>query len=321
MMRILVTGATGFVGSALCRILCERGYGVRAAIRSERSLPNPAAERAVIGEIGAATDWAAALQGIDAVIHTAARVHRVDDSRAESEAYIETNARGTQHLAEAAVRAGVRRLIYLSSVKVNGEETHGRAFSAADVPQPQDPYAAAKWRGEQYLQQISAATALQAVIVRSPLVYGPRVRANFLRMLRWVDRGWPLPLGAVDNQRSLVSLWNLCDLIVRLLDHPGAAGRTWMVSDGRDLSTRQLIRSIAEAMRRRLRLVPVPAGLLYLGGALLGRRGEVSRLCGSLTVDIGPTRSELGWVPPLSVEEAIARTVHWYLAEGRDGGA
>jgi UDP-glucose 4-epimerase len=320
MRRVLVTGATGFVGHTLCYILAQSGYRVRAALRRDRTVAAVAPERVVVGEIGAATDWAAALTDVDCVVHVAARAHVVYESRTNSDLYIETNAHGTRCLASAAAAAGVGRFVYLSSAKVNGEETVGRAYTSADEPRPCDVYGTSKWLGEQSIGDVATSTGLEAAIVRSPLVYGPGVRANFLRMMRWVDSEWPLPLGAVENLRSFVSIWNLCDLLVHLLKSPVAPGRTWMVSDGEDLSTPDLIRRMARAMNRRVRLVSVPVGLLHVLGGLAGRRPEIHRLCSSLQLDIAQTRYELGWSPPLSVDEAMARTVNWYLTEGRSHG-
>ncbi len=298
-------------------MLAQSGYAVRAALRSARPAPDGAAENVVVGDIDGTTTWTTAVAGADVVIHLAARVHVMHDGGDAARQYAATNAQGTQRLAQEAARKGVRRLVYLSSVKVNGEETTGSAYSADDVPQPQDAYGSSKWQGEQLLAQAVAGSAMQSAIVRAPLVYGPGVRANFLRLLRWVDREHWLPFGAIRNQRSLVSVWSLCDLLVRLLDHPAAPGRTWMVSDGEDVSTPELVRRIARAMGRRSRLASVPPFLLRLAGGLLGKETEVRRLCGSLTVDIEPTRALLGWSPPLSMDEALARTVSWYQSHGR----
>jgi nucleoside-diphosphate-sugar epimerase len=317
MSRVLVTGAGGFVGSVLCPMLGRAGYRVRAASRTERPIPAGASEQAVVGGLGARTDWSRALPGVDLVIHLAARVHDMRATAAAVAGYMETNARGTERLAQQATRHGVQRFIYLSSVKVYGKGIAQRAYSAHDLPQPQDPYGMSKWQGERLLLQSASATGLQCVIVRPPLVYGPGVRANFLRLLHWVDAERPLPLAAVHNRRSLVSVWTLCDLLIRVLDHPAAANRTWMVSDGEDLSTPELVRRLANAMGRRARLLPVPPALLRLGGAVTGRGAEVRRLCESLTVDITETRTQLGWSPPLSLDEALTRTVHWYRAQER----
>jgi nucleoside-diphosphate-sugar epimerase len=285
---------------------------VRGALRADHPTPAGVPEKALVGDIGSTTDWRQALDGVDSVIHLAARAHILHDAPANADLYKETNAQGTWRLAEAAAQAEVGRFIYLSSIKVNGEQTMGRAFAATDEPGPQDAYGVSKWLGEQAVRRIGAATGMETVVVRSPLVYGPNVRANFLRLMRWVDKERPLPLGAVENSRSLVSIWNLCDLLLHVSTHSAAPGRTWMVSDGEDLSTPELIRRIGAAMDRRVRLLPVPAGLLQLAGALLGRRAEIGRLCGSLAVDITETRRELDWSPPTTVDEAIARTVEWY---------
>lgn len=315
---VLVTGAAGFIGRVLCETLARSGYRVRAALRSDRSLP-AFIQKELVGEIGSSTDWSAALDGVDYVIHAAARVHVMRDTVADLS--FETNANGTRRLAAAAAAAGVKRFVFLSSIKVNGEETTDRAYSATDAPQPQDAYGHSKLAGEKYVQEIGASTSMSTAIVRPPLVYGPGVKANFLRLLHWVDRQRPLPFAAIENSRSLVSIWNLCDLLILLMQHPAAAGATWMVSDGEDLSTAELIRRLGQAMGRRVQMFSVPVGLLRFGGALVGRKMEVKRLCGSLAVDISWTRAQLGWSPVLSVNDSLARTVAWYLAEERSRGA
>jgi UDP-glucose 4-epimerase len=271
----------------------------------------------VVGDINSTCDWTAALEGVDSIIHAAARVHVLHDDVALSNLYTETNELGTRCLATSAVRARVRRFIYLSTVKVNGEETNGRAYTALDEPRPQDPYGISKWHAEQHVIQIAGSSGMEAVIVRSPLVYGPGVRGNFLRLMRLVERGWPLPLGAVRNKRSLVNIWNLCDLLLHALKHPSAPSRTWMVSDGEDLSTGDLLRSIGNAMGQRVRLFPVPIAVLQLCADLLGRRAEIARLVDSLVIDITQTCADLGWSPSVKVDVALARTVAWYLGEGQ----
>jgi len=314
--RVLVTGANGFVGSVLCDMLARSDYVVRAALRVEHPLPPTVPERAVIGDINADTDWHQALRDVDLVIHLAARAHILGDPSRNAHLYTQTNADGTRRLAETAAHAGVRRLVFMSSVKVNGEDSGDGAFGPDDEPHPNDAYGASKALAEQSLRAVAAHTGMQTVCVRSPLVYGPGVRANFLRLLRWVDNGRPLPLGAVRNRRSVVSVWNLCDLLVHVLEQPAAAGRTWMVADAEDLSTADLVRRIGVAMQRRVRLLPVPVALLYLAGGLLQRKAEVARLCGSLVVDTTRTRDELQWSPPVSLDEGLARTVRWYLRKG-----
>jgi nucleoside-diphosphate-sugar epimerase len=315
MKRVLLTGATGFVGRNLCLLLEGAPYVVRAALRGPHTEPAGVAEAAVVGDITSQTDWRAALEGVDIVIHAAARAHRVNDTAEEP--YFEVNARGTLCLARAALRAGVTRFIYVSTIKVNGEGEPDRPYAASDEPHPSDAYAKSKWLGEKYLHEVVAPTAMQGVVLRAPLVYGPEVKGNFLRLLHWVQTGRPVPLGGIDNARSLVSIWNLSDLLRLAMEHPAAAGGTWMVSDGEDLSTPELVRRIAHAMGRRVRLLPIPASLLHLGGALLGKGAKVRRLCGSLTMDIEATRKRLGWSPPLSIDEALERTVAWYQAPGR----
>ena len=316
MNRVLVTGATGFVGSALCEQLARGGYQVRAAVRAARQLPDAIAEQVVVGDIGPSTEWESALRDVDHVVHAAARAHVMGDSIRNSDQYFATNAQGTRRLAQAAAQSGVRRFLYLSSIKVNGEE-RTRPYSPADIPHPQGMYAVSKLSGEEAVTQAAASGSMQAAVIRPPMVYGAGVRANFLRLLSWVDRQWPLPLGAVDNRRSLVSVWNLSSLLTQMLSVDAAVAGTWLVSDMEDLSTPGLIRRLAELMRRRARLIPVPESMLRMAGRLTGRSAEVDRLCGSLTVDATKTKQELGWSPPLSVTEGLARTVEWYSSRGR----
>lgn len=307
---MLVTGATGFVGRALCVALTEHGLRVRGAVRTACAASESMPEIAIVGEIGSLTDWTAALDGVQLVLHLAARVHRPHDT--DDSAYEEVNARGTSRLAIAAARAGVARLVYLSSIKVNGEASGSRPFSATDEPRPEDSYAVSKWRGELALAAASQGSSMTYAIVRAPLVYGPGVRANFLRLMRWVDRGAPLPFARVRNLRSLVSLWNLVDALIRIAEHPAAADRVWMVSDGMDLSTPDLIDALGLALGRPARLLPVPVPLLRLIGVLVGQRQELERLCNSLALDISPTCSLIGWRPTVTVDEGLARTVAWY---------
>jgi nucleoside-diphosphate-sugar epimerase len=311
MTRVLVTGANGFVGSILCPMLASSGYTVRAALRRGKAAPNGAVECVTIGEIGGHTDWTEALIGVDLVVHLAARVHVVNDGSDAEALYSETNSSGTQRLAAEAASRGIEKFVHLSSVKVNGEES-ASSYGANDQPRPRDPYGRSKWLAEQHLWEVVSTTSMQAAVVRAPLVYGCGVRANFLRLLSWVDSERPLPFGSVNNRRSLVSAWTLCDLLVRLLSQREAANRTWMVSDGEDVSTPELVRRLARAMGRRPRLLPVPTPVLRAASQLLGKGAEMRRLCGSLAVDIAPTREQLGWSPPLSMDDALARTVRWY---------
>lgn len=313
--RVLVTGATGFVGRTLCDTLAQSGYFVRAAVRGHRSVATGSAETVIVGEHNSQTDWRSALQGIDCIVHAAARVHILHYNPANASLYEETNVRGTRHLAASCVQAGVGRFIYLSSIKVNGEATTGQPFTAQDPPRPQDDYGISKWRAEQALFEIGARSQMQAIAIRPPLVYGPQVRANFLRLMSWVYKGIPLPLGAVANSRSMVSVWNLCDLICRSIATPITAG-VFLASDGVDVSTPQLIRKLAAAMNRPARLVHVPMTLLKMGGKTVGKSAEIGRLVGSLQIDISATRRTLNWTPPLSVDEGLVRTAHWFLRTG-----
>jgi UDP-glucose 4-epimerase len=250
------------------------------------------------------------LSGVDVVVHCAARVHVMDELHADPlAAFRAVNVNGTLNLARAAARAGTKRFVFLSSVKVHGESTLcWRPFTADAALCPVDSYAVSKIEAEIALMALAAETGLEVVIVRPPLVYGPGVKANFHSMMVWLDRGIPLPLGAIRNRRSLVALDNLVDLLMVCLDHPRAVGQAFLVSDGEDLSTTELLRRLGVALGKPARLVPVPAVLLSSAGALLGKRAVVERICGSLQVDIGKTRSLLGWSPPVSVDEALAMT-------------
>lgn len=308
MTRVLVTGANGFVGRPLCESLAAHSdYQLRAATRKPVA---SFADNVSVGNLGADTRWDEALQNIDVVIHLAARVHVMQESEHNPlAAFRQVNVDGTRGLAEACLRQGVRRLIYLSSIKVNGEQTGNQVFRPADLPGPVDPYGVSKLEAEQLLQQMAEVSALEVTIIRPPLVYGPGVKGNFERLIRLVKRRVPLPLGRVKNQRSLVSVFNLVDLIVRCVDHPGAKNRIFLVSDGWDLSTPELIQEIARAVGVNARLLPVPAGLLTLLGRVAGKEAELQRLTGSLQLDISATRENLDWAPPLSFRQGLERTV------------
>lgn len=306
--RVLVTGATGFVGRALCPALAARYHAVVPAVRHESGL----AGEAVIGEIGASTDWCATLQGCDAVVHLAARAHKMRESERDAlAAYRQANTEATLNLARQAASAGVRRFVFISSVKVNGEETrHGRPFAAGDDPAPEDAYGISKAAAEAGLKAISAETGMEYVIIRPPLVYAASVKGNFAAMMRAVARGLPLPFGAVtDNRRSLVGLDNLVDLIMTCINHPAAANQIFMVSDGEDLSTADLLRRLGAAMGKPARLLNIPPALLGAAAALIGKRAVAQRLLGNLQVDISHTCRTLGWKPPISVDEGLRRAV------------
>jgi nucleoside-diphosphate-sugar epimerase len=309
-MICLVTGAGGFVGKSLCAALSMRGSVVRVALRSMQKRSDDF-DDVVVGAIDAETDWSAALNGVATVVHLAARVHVMKE--VAEDPLIEfrrVNVEGSLNLARQAVAAGVRRFVFISSVKVNGEISQpGRPFTEADTPNPQDAYGQSKHEAEQGLRLIAADTGMEVVIIRPPLVYGPGVKANFAALMRAVQRGWPLPLGAVHNQRSLVALDNLVDFIVTCITHPRAANQTFLVSDGQDLSTTELIRGVARAAGVPARLLPVPVWALQAGARLLGKGEAVQRLCGNLQVDISKARELLGWLPPVSVEEGLRRAM------------
>lgn len=308
---IAVTGSSGFVGSRLCHELRQRGRNVRPLARSN---PHREKDLVIVPTIGPGTDWSAALAGVDTLIHCAAHVHRLHENKVEQRAgCFAVNRNGTVRLAEQAVELGVRRLIFLSSIKVNGEATSsGHPFRASTPPRPQDVYGLSKWEAEQALTRLAARSGLEVVIVRPPLVYGPGVKANFLQLLQLVERGIPLPFAAVHNRRSLVALDNLVDLLIRCVDHPAAVGGTFLAADGQDLSTPRLITALATAMGRRALLLPVPPALLHLLGRLAGRSAQMDRLIGSLQIDLCATCDTLQWSPPLPVEEGLRQVAIWF---------
>ena len=311
-MTVLVTGASGFVGSAVCLRLLHEGFYVRPVVRTVKPAETfPNLLPTVIADLERNTDWSAALDGVTEVLHLAARVHVMGDQSADPlEAYRQVNVAGTLNLARQAAQTGVHRFVFVSSIKVNGEATeHGQPFTAHDVPSPLDPYGVSKLEAEQGLREIEAQTSMEVVIVRPPLVYGPGVKANFAAMMRWVARGIPLPLGAIHNARSMVALDNLVDLLETCLKHPAAAGQTFLVSDGKDVSTTELLRRTAQAMGKKAFLLPVPASVLEWGATLLGKRAVAQRLCGSLQVDIDKTRHLLGWNPPLTLDQGLKKAV------------
>jgi len=268
-----------------------------------------------VGEINSATEWTRVLQGIEVVIHCAARAHVMHEHSTDPRAlYRAVNVDGTRRLAEEAVRCGVHRLVFLSSVKAVGERSvPGRPLGVLDEPRPEDDYGRSKYEAELALKEVSASTGLEVVIVRPPLVYGPGVKGNFLRLLGLVARGFPLPFGSIDNARSMVSLANLVDFLSVCVESPAAAGKTFFVSDGDDLSTPDLIRKVALSMNRRARLVPVPVAMLNGMAGLVGKSAEIERLTGTLQVDINPNRDLLGWSPRFSVEGGLRETADWFL--------
>jgi UDP-glucose 4-epimerase len=308
-MKILVTGATGFVGRRVCETLRARGIDATGAARM-------AGDGLVgVGEIGGHTDWSEALAGCTAVIHLAARVHVMNDSETDPlRAYREVNLHGSLALARQAAQAGVSRFVFVSSVKVNGESTTGQPFSERDEPRPLDPYGQSKMEAEAALRELARETGMEVVIVRPPLVYGPGVKANFLNLVKLVGTGLPLPFGRARGRRSMVALDNLVDLLILCTTHPAAAGETFMVSDGQDLTVGELAAMIASAMGKRAMLVPVPVTLMLGAARLLGKAAVADRLLGSLQVDIGRTRDCLGWRPAITPQAGIDQTVGHFLA-------
>ena len=316
-MMILLTGTSGFVGKALLTRLMSQSY-FELIVMSRRpvlGLPARVAQFQVAG-IAVDTSWNAVLHGVDLVIHAAARVHVMNDESSDPLAeFRKVNVEGTLNLARQAAAAGVKRFIFVSSIKVNGEGTEpGTSYKADDAPGPVDPYAISKLEAEQGLQALAAATGMEVVIIRPVLVYGPGVKANFLSMMCWLNKGVPLPFGAIYNKRSLVALDNLVDLIVTCIEHPAAANQTFLVSDGEDLSTSELLRKMAAALDKPAWLLPLPCWILELGARLLGKQALAQRLCGSLQVDISKTRELLGWSPPVSVDQALRKTAEHFCS-------
>lgn len=310
----MLTGASGFVGRAMLDELSRQGHMTNAAVR--RLTPMIGAERRFqVADMCADSDWLPALEGVEAVIHAAARVHVMHEHSSDPLAeYRRVNVEGTLRLARQAAEAGVRRFVFISSIKVNGEASEsGRPFSAQDVPSPLDPYGISKLEAEQGLMALAVETGMEVVVIRPVLVYGPGVKANFRSMMRWLAKGIPLPLGAVHNKRSLLALDNLVDLIMTCLDHRAAANQIFLASDGEDLSTSELLQRLGAALGRPARLLPVPATWLETGARLLGRADMAQRICGSLQVDIGKTQQLLGWTPPLSVDAALYKTARHFL--------
>jgi len=317
-VRILVTGSSGFVGSRVVQMALERGWECVEVSRRPFDRKNTAKRRCFpISDISSSTDWTNAFDQIDCVVHCAARVHQMHETEAEAlTAYHNVNTLGSLQLARQAAQAGVKRFVFLSSIKVNGEVTdEGRPFKPDLDNRPNDPYGRSKFDAEMGLQQISKETGLDIVIIRPPLVYGPGVKANFRSMMNWINRGVPLPFGAIDNKRSLVFLDNLADLILLSCSHKKAQGETFLVSDDNDCSLSQLLGVIAHAMKKKDRLLPIPSVWIQGVATLFGKSDIASRLCGNLQVDISTTKSRLGWTPPVSFATGIQRTVTYYLQE------
>ncbi len=318
MTRVLVTGANGFVGSALCHRLRTEGMNVRRGVRdrtnvlSDDGSDDGSFDSVVLHDHSTDTETQQALDEVQAVIHLAARVHVMTD-RADPplQEFCRVNRDWTERLAREAAKQGVRRFVYLSSIKVNGEESTV-PFTEGDLPNPQDPYGVSKWEAEQALAAVSTDTGLETVVVRSPLVYGPGVRGNFLQLLKALRTGVPLPLALVENRRSLIFRENLVDALIRCAQDRRATGRTYLVSDGEDLSTPELVRRIGKALGVFPRLWPMPLFLLGWLGRIMKKEAMIDRLTGSLQVNSLRIRRELDWHPTYSVDQGLAETCSWF---------
>jgi UDP-N-acetyl-alpha-D-quinovosamine dehydrogenase len=313
--RVLVTGSNGFIGRNLCRILDQNGWSV---VGVRRFTQHPS-ETSKSGEVclpllSDADGWQRSLTSIDCVVHLAARVHQLGASTKAATDFYEINVQGTRFVAEQAARAGVRRFVFLSSIKVNGEGAIARSYRADDIPNPCDAYGRSKLDAECVLRDICVKAGMDLIVIRSPLVYGPGVRANFERLLRLARLGLPLPLGSIENRRSLIGVWNLVDFIEVCMTHPAAGGETWLIADGEDLSTPDLVSRLARLMGKRARLFSFPPLWLKRLSTMIGLGAEADRLCDSLQVDTAPARTVLNWRPPVSVDEGLARTVEAYRA-------
>ena len=315
-MRLLVTGASGFVGSKVVSVALENGFEVVGQSRTETPLyaQGKPAYRHVKVDITKQSMWDESLNGIDCIVHCAARVHQMNVDRAtEYGSFFEVNTLGTINLAKQACEAGVKRFIFLSSIKVNGESTlPNQKFTPSVSQAPEDAYGRSKYDAEMALKQLSLESEMEIVIVRPPLVYGPNVKANFLNMMRWIERGIPLPLGAVHNRRSMVFLDNLVDLLMTCCTHPKAKNEVFLVSDNSDISTSGMLREISSELDRPSRLIPLPSRALLMAATLLGKKDIAQRLCGNLQVDMSATTSKLDWSPKISTREGIAITVAAY---------
>lgn len=310
-LKILVTGANGFVGGALCDSLRQQGITVVAAVRG-----NACDNEYVLGDFSALTDWMFALCGCNTVIHLAARVHVMNDKSSNPlTAFRAVNVDATLNLARQAAQSGVKRFVFISSIGVNGAETFSEPFSEMSKPQPHSDYALSKFEAEEGLKDICAKSGMEFVIIRSPLVYGSNAPGNFRSLLKFVHKGLPWPLGLIKNQRSMVALENLVDFIKVCIEHPKAANQSFLVADVESVSTPQLIRLLSEGMGKPVRLFPVPVQALKLGAFLLGKQSMYQQLCGSLQVDISKAQNILGWVPPVRVDDGLRRAAKGYLYE------
>lgn len=314
--RVLVTGATGFVGQALAAKLQLDGYSVIAAVRRESAILGVGIDSVKVGNISAQTDWQQALNKIDVLVHCAARAHIMNDSVADPLAeFRQVNTAATLSLARQAAAKGVRRFVFISSIKVNGELTEGVPFSPEDRFIPTDPYGLSKYEAEQGLLALAEETGMEVVIIRPTLVYGLGVKGNFASLLKWMKRGAPLPFGAVHNQRSLVALDNLVGFITHCIDHPKARNEVFLISDGEDVSTTELLQKVSHAFGKRALLLPIPVSLMTFAAKLLGKADVANRLFGSLQVDSSKAHELLGWEPVITMDEQLKKIADAYLNE------
>lgn len=327
MKKVLVTGANGFVGRRVCLLLQKEGYKVRGAVRDydghrdADKAKNAALVNNIVsvGNIDGSTDWSEALDDIDIVVHLAARVHVMQEtSKTPLESFRSVNVHGTEQLARMAIEKGVKRFVYISSISIHGNSTGDRAYTEDDEAQPHSPYAISKWEGELALRKIENESDLEVVIIRPPLVYGEGVGGNFLRLMQWTHRGFPLPLKKIMNKRSFIGIENLVDLIACCVSNPNAAGETFVASDGEDLSTPDLIERVAKLMDRSARLIPVPVRVIRKLGKIAGKEDVLDRLCNSLQVDAKKARCMLDWKPRVSLDEGLSRTVKWYMEQNKN---
>mgnify|MGYP001555677476 CR=1 FL=1 len=315
-MNFLVTGADGFVGNALCQYLLSEGKNVSGSLWHEGLSVPVGVNATVVGDLNSETKWEKVLNGIDVVVHTAARVHVMNEGSVDPlSEYRKVNVEGTAKLAKSAAQEGVKRFVYISSIKVNGELTSdGKPFKVDSDPVPLDPYGISKFEAEEELKKISKDTGMEFVIVRPPLIYGPGVKANFHKMISWVMKGVPLPFGSVKNKRSFIALENLVDFLYRCAIHPKAANQTFLISDGRDMSTAELLKKVAIAVGKRHRVFPFPVFILAAIGMVFRKKDVVSRLIGNLQVDSTPAFSLLGWKPVISIDEALKKVAEGYFS-------
>ena len=312
---VLVTGASGFIGEALCQTLLQRGYSVTASFR-QVAPKAPGMHHVVVGNINGATHWQEALDGVDCVVHCAA-ISQVSDKQNKGalEDYFAVNYDGTVALAQQAAAKGIKRFVFLSSIMVHGDSTdHRKPFSVIDIPAPVENYALSKWKAEQALQKLAQSSAMEIVIIRPAMVYGPGVAGNFARLLKLVESGMPLPFAKLGNKRGMIGLDNLLDFIMVCLNHPDAANQVFLASDGEDLSMSELLQRLGQSMRRRTWLFSLPIPIMMAGARLIGLPHIARRLLGSLEVDITHTREVLGWSPPIAPGLELQKTVDWYLS-------